>query len=251
LAGQFGGLASLAGINLGGDPSSDKAAMAMELLKTWDFLDNFIRDNELEVAVFASRRWDRATDRLVIDPHLYNTATNQWVRDFDPHKGETANPSSWELYEEMRERISVRQNANTGFITLSVEFYSPTVAKRWADKLVAAVNLHIRTRDRDQARENIDYLRQQIDQTSLAEMKNVFYQLIEEQTKTLMLSEVSEEYVLSILSPARVPEKKSRPNRALICISGSVVGFVSGLLMALLLSSYGARSERSKNVRMS
>lgn len=247
LAGQFGGLASLAGINLGSDSGSDKTVMAMELVETWDFLDNFVRDNELEVAVFAATRWDRANDRLAIDPDLYDSAAEQWVRDFDPSKGETASPSSWELYEEMRDRISVSQNADTGLITLSVEFYSPILAKKWVDKLVAAINLHIRTRDRDQARESIDYLRRQIDQTSLAEMKVVFYQLIEEQTKTLMLSEVTEEYVFSILSPARVPEEKSWPNRALICIGGTLLGFILAVLIVLLRSAFGDRPRQSDN----
>ena len=247
LAGQFGGLASLAGINLGSDSGSDKTVMAMELAKTWDFLDNFIRDNELEVAVFAATRWDRTKNQLVIDPDLYDIATSQWVRDFDPRKGETANPSSWELYAEMRDRISVSQDANTGLINLSVEFYSPILAKDWVDTLVAAINLHIRTRDRDQASQSIEYLRHQIDQTSLAEMKNVFYKLIEEQTKNLMLTEVSEEYVFSILSPARVPEKKSWPNRALICIGGTLLGFILAVLIVLLRSALGDRPRQSDN----
>ncbi len=112
--------------------------MAMEMVKTWDFLDTFIRENNIEVAVFAATGWDRVTDKPVIDNDLYDSAANEWVRDFDPSKGESANPSSWELYEVMRDRVSVSQNANTGLITLSVEFYSPIIAKEWVEKLVAA-----------------------------------------------------------------------------------------------------------------
>jgi LPS O-antigen subunit length determinant protein (WzzB/FepE family) len=218
--------------------------MAMELVKAWDFLDNFIRDNNLEIAVFAATGWDRATDQLVIDPDLYDSDANEWVRDFNPSKGETANPSSWELYEEMRDRIFISQNANTGLISLSIEFYSPAVAKEWVDKLVEAINSHIRVRDRDQASDSIEYLKRQIDQTSLAEMKNVFYQLIEEQTKNLMLTEVSEEYVFSILSPARVPEKRSWPNRVLVCIGGSMLGFILAILTVLLRNGFSGRSRR-------
>lgn len=245
LAGQFGGLASLAGINLGGDSGSDKTVMAMELVKSWDFLDNFIRDNEIEVPLFAATSWDRAKNELIIDPDLYDSSTNEWVRDFDPEKGETANPSSWELYEEMRERVSVNQNANTGLISLSVEFYSPFVAKEWVDKLIAATNSHIRTRDRNQASESIKYLTEQIDKTNLAEMKNVFYQLIEEQTKNLMLTEVTDEYVFSILSPARVPEEESWPNRALICIGGTLLGFILSVFIVLLRSAFSKRVRQS------
>jgi uncharacterized protein involved in exopolysaccharide biosynthesis len=247
LAGQFGGLASLAGVSLGGDSGTDKTTMAMELVKTWDFLDNFIRNNELEVAVFAATGWDRQTDQLVIDPDLYDSAAKKWVRDFDPGKGETADPSSWELYEEFRDRIAVTKDANTGLVTLSVEYYSPIMAKQWVDKLVSALNQHIRVRDRNQASESIDYLLRQIDQTSLAEMKNVFYQLVEEQTKNLMLTEVTEEYVFSVLSPARIPEEESSPNRALICISGTILGFILAIFVVLLRSAIGGKTRQTED----
>jgi LPS O-antigen subunit length determinant protein (WzzB/FepE family) len=126
---------------------------------------------------------------------------------------------------------------STSLINLSVEYYSPIIAKEWVDKLVAAINSHLRVRDRDEASKSIQFLERQISQTSLAEMKNVFYQLVEEQTKNLMLTEISDEYVLKTLSPARIPEEKSRPNRALICIGGTLLGFVFALLLVFLRSA--------------
>lgn len=240
LASQFGGLASLAGINVGSDAGIDKSVMAMELVESWDFLHNFITDNSLEVEVFAAKGWNRATDQLVIDVDLYDVSTGKWVRDIDLDEGETAHPSSWELYEELRDRITVNQDPSTGLVTISVEYYSPVIAKEWVDMLVQAINSHLRVRDRDEASKSIEYLKQQIDQTSLAEMRNVFYQLVEEQTKNLMLTEVSDEYVFSTLSPARVPEEKSWPNRALICIGGTVLGFILAILIVLLRNGFGS-----------
>ena len=229
---------------MGGDAGIDKSVMAMELVGSWDFLHNFITENSLEIEVFAARGWNRATDQLIIDADLYDVSTGKWVRDFDPDKGETAHPSSWELYEELRERISVNQNASTGLITISVEYYSPSIAKDWAEMLVEAVNSHLRVRDRDEASKSIEYLKKQIDQTSLAEMKIVFYQLVEEQTKNLMLTEVSDEYVFSTLSPARIPEQKSWLNRALICIGGTVLGFILALFIAFLRNAFSSESRQ-------
>ena len=226
LASQFGGLASIAGISLGGDAAVEKSVIALELVKNWGFLDSFIQEHNLQVEIFAAKGWDRARDEIIIDSDLYDKSTGKWVRDFDPKEGETPEPGSWELYTELKDRITVSQDISSGLITLSVEYYSPTIAKEWVDKLVAALNLHLRLRDREEASKSIEFLQKQIDQTSLAEMKNVFYQLVEEQTKNLMLTEVNDEYVLSTLSPARIPEEKSWPNRALICISGTLFGFV-------------------------
>ncbi len=61
-------------------------------------------------------------------------------------------------------------------------------------------------------------------------MQSVFYQLIEEQTKTLMLAEVSDEYVFKTLSPARVEEQKSKPKRIVV-----VLGFILGGFLSLLV----------------
>jgi len=234
LAGQFGGLASLAGINLGGGGGEDKSVIAMEIIKTWGFLEEFIKDNGIEVEVFAAEGWNRMSDKLVIDADLYDVTNQKWVRDFNPDKGQKSEPSSWELYEKIKDRISVSQDKTTGLINLSVEYYSPVIAKQWADKIIQAINHHIREADREEATKSIAYLKEQINKTTIADMQSVFYQLIEEQTKTLMLAEVSEEYVFKTLSPAKVAEEKAKPKRALIAVLGFMLGGMFSVLIVLI-----------------
>lgn len=65
LAGQFGGLASMAGINLGGS-GGDKTALALEILKSRSFIENYIAKHELLVPLMAAEKWDMATDTLII-----------------------------------------------------------------------------------------------------------------------------------------------------------------------------------------
>jgi uncharacterized protein involved in exopolysaccharide biosynthesis len=244
LASQLGGIASMAGISIDSEPGANKSMLAMELLKSWEFLDTFIVENSLEVPLFAATDWDRATNKLILDKKLYDDDERKWVRSFNPAKGETAEPSSWELFVELRDRISVSQDPNTGVISISVEYYSPILAKEWVELLVAAVNERIRVRDRERARKSIEYLRQQVEQTSLAEMRMVFYKLIEEQTKNLMLTEVTDEYVLSTLASAKEPEEHSKPKRALICIAGTFVGIFLALVFAFFRNAFKATLAR-------
>ncbi|TOP21050.1 LPS O-antigen length regulator, partial [Vibrio parahaemolyticus] len=70
--------------------------------------------------------------------------------------------------------------------------------------------------------------------TSVAEMQSTFYKLIEEQTKSLMLAEVQEEFVFKVVDPAVVPEVKVKPSRALICIGGTLFGFIIGLSVVFI-----------------
>lgn len=64
-------------------------------------------------------------------------------------------------------------------------------------------------------------------------MQSTFYKLIEEQTKSLMLAEVQDEFVFKVVDPAVVPEVKDSPKRALICIVFSFVGLLLGVLFVL------------------
>ena len=234
LAGQFGGLASLAGINLGGGGAEDKTVVAMEIIKTWGFLESFIIDNNIQMEVFAAEGWNRSSNQLVIDSEIYNVENKTWVREFNASRGQKAEPSSWEMYEKIKDRISVSQDKTSGLINLSVEYFSPTIAKEWTDKLVKAINAHIQKQDRDEATKSIAYLSEKIKETNVADMQSVFYQLIEEQTKTLMLAEVSEEYVFKTLSPAKVAEEKAKPKRALIAILGFMLGGMLSVIVVLI-----------------
>ncbi|MDQ7050415.1 MAG: hypothetical protein Q9M92_13140 [Enterobacterales bacterium] len=94
------------------------------------------------------------------------------MRAFDPAKGQEVIPSGWELYEKFKDRVSVSQDKKTGLISLSVEYYSPQIAKQWADQLVKAINAHIQKQDREEATKSIIYLKQKIKETKIADMQS-------------------------------------------------------------------------------
>ena len=93
---------------------------------------------------------------------------------------------------------------------------------------------HVQKQDREEAARSINHLKVKIEETNIADMQSVFYQLIEEQTKTLMLAEVSDEYVFKTISPAKVSEEKSQPKRALIVILGIMLGGMLAVIIVLI-----------------
>lgn len=229
LAGQFGGLASMAGISLGGGQGEDKTIIAIELLKTWGFLESFVNENQIQEEVIATKGWDRKENKLIYDLSIYNPKTKTWASpEFEL--------SSWEVYKKLNELIYINQDKSTGLVTISVEHYSPYLAKEWLDKLVLAINTHLKKRDIENANKMISYLNKKVAETNITEMQSIFYQLIEEQTKTLMLAEVSDEYVFKTISVAKVPEEKSGPKRALMVIVGVLLGFLFSVLIVFFKS---------------
>ncbi len=231
LAGQFGGLASLAGISLGGE-KADKTAIAVEVAKSRLFVSQFVRRHQLEVPLIAAKKADKLTGELVIDSSIYDEKSGQWVR--EPKPGRKPEPSDQELVEEFNKLASFTLDKKSGLATVAVEYYSPQMAKQWVDWLVADLNQTMKERDLVEAERNISYLKEQLAKTSVADMQTVFYKLIEEQTKTQMLAEVNQEYVFKTLDPAVVPEEKAKPKRALIVVLGSVLGAMAGVMLVLV-----------------
>jgi uncharacterized protein involved in exopolysaccharide biosynthesis len=82
---------------------------------------------------------------------------------------------------------------------------------------------------------NITFLEDQIKKTSIAEMREVFYTLIEEQIKKKMVAEASPNYAFSAIAPSMVPQQKSTPRRAFICIVGTLFGGLFSVLLALVM----------------
>lgn len=244
LAGQFGGLASLAGINLGAGESSD-AVIAMEILKSWGFVEQFIKKHDLAVPLFAAKKWDQSSNKLVIDEALYAPELNKWTR--EAPKGKSPEPTSWELYKVFKERLAINQDKETGLVSISVTHYSPVIAKQWTDWLVQDINYYMKERALQEANESIKYLEEQINQTSVAEIRTVFSELIQEQHKTKMLAQVSDEYVFKTVSVAKVPEEKDKPKRKLMVIIGIFLGGLLSMIMVLTLGLFRKSKDRTRS----
>jgi len=231
LASQFGGLASLAGVSLGSG-STDKTGLAMAVLKSRQFLTSFVNRHDLKIPLFAGKEWDIHTGKLILDNTVYDTKQKKWTREVKP--GRLSEPSDWEVYKLFQELVLLDTDKKTGMITLSVEFLSPMLAKQWVDWLVLDLNKEMREKDSREVDRNINYLKANLEETNLADMRTVFYQLIEDQLKTKMLSQVREEYTFKTIDPAVIPEDKSKPKRALICVLGTLLGGVFSILLVLV-----------------
>ena len=193
--------------------------------------------HEILVPLMAAEGWDAASGELVIDPDDYDVSAKKWIRDVAPPR--TAIPSMQEAYKQFTNILSISQNKKTGFVTVGVEHYSPAVAKQWVDWLVDDLNVSVMRQDVAEAEQAIEYLNTQIQKTSLAELQNVFFRLIESQTKTVMLANVSDEYLLKTIDPAVAPERKIKPRRSVIVIIGTMLG---GIFAIMLVGLFRGRS---------
>lgn len=231
LAGQFGGLASLAGVNLGGG-SSNKAQLAIEVLKSRQFTSDFIQKHSILADLMAAKTWDMQTNTVIYDSEIFDAENNKWVREVKaPFKPE---PSMQEAFKVFSKIISASTDKESGMVTVSVEHVSPSVAQQWVSWLIQDINQTMKERDVQEAIKSTDFLTQQLEQTKIADIRAVLYKLVEEQTKTIMFAKVRDEYVFKTIDAALVPEEKFKPKRALICVLGVLLGGMLSVMIVLI-----------------
>lgn len=231
LASQFGGVASLAGINLGAS-GTDRSTVTLETLRGQGFLVDFARRRGLVVPLFAARGVDPASGEILINGRVYDAATQQWHRSmlFNTRP----EPTDSEVFRKMSRFFKVAQDRKTGIVTLTVDSRSPRYAFDWATMLVADLNDFLRQRDSEEAKITLRYLDKQIAETQVQDMRQIFYKLVEEQTKTLMLAQVRKEYALKVIDPALVPDRPVWPGKVATVAIGALGGLSLGLLLAML-----------------
>lgn len=244
MAGQLGGLAALAGVNLGGSESS-QTELAVQVMKSRQFIEVFIKKHNLLVPLIAAKGWDLANNKLILDDEVYNSGTSVWLRKPDGLRG--AKPTAQEAFEVFRKEVlNISQDKDSGLYTVSVKHYSPYVAQQWVNWLIDDINKVMRERTIKETSQNLTYLNAQLQKTAVADMQSTFYKLIEEQTKSLMLAEVQEEFIFKVVDPAVVPELKDGPKRALICMLGILLGGMLGV--AVVLVRFAFRKEDTENL---
>ena len=230
MGGQLGNLASLAGVNVGSEGSS-KTIIAKEILQSRAFLTDFIHRRNLAVPLAATEGWNAKKQEWRINTEVYNPQEDSWKTN---EEGQSAEPTEWQLYKALSGKLSVSQDEETGILTLSVSSQSPQAAQQWAEWLLADINEHMREKDVREARNRIDYLRQKLQETSITGMQQVFYQLIESETRTVMLANANDEYVFETIDPAVAPESPSEPKRRLIAIVATLTGGILGVLIVFV-----------------
>jgi uncharacterized protein involved in exopolysaccharide biosynthesis len=231
LAGQFGGLASFAGVNLGINSRVDKTKMALAVLKSRQFVGNFIEKHGILPELMAVKSWDKKTNSLIYNEDLFNPATNEWLN--DPASPDALKPSKQKAYKVFTNIFNTEVSSDTGMVILSVEHVSPYIAQQWVNWLVADINEAMKERDVIEANESTQFLTAQLEQTKVADIRSVLYKLVEEQAKTIMFANVRDEYVFKTIDPAVVPELKFKPKRALICVLGVILGGMVSVFFVL------------------
>ena len=233
MSSSLGGLSSIAGIAGISIPGTGdaKKTEAIAILNSHQFLEEFINSHNLVVPIMASKGWDKESNKLIFNEKLYDAQKNQWlVKD-----GKDLKPSIQETVKKFRLMVSSSVDKKNGYLLIFADTYSPYISKQWVELLIVDINKYIMEADVERAEKSLEYLNSQINQTAIPELKQVVAQLIKKEQQTIMLSQSSPEYIFKVIDRPIVPELKLSPKRAIICIVGTITGFLIAVALALAL----------------
>jgi len=229
LPSNLGNIASFAGINM---PSQgeNKSALVIETIKSREFFQHLISFEEVLPSIMIVESFDSTTGDLIFDETIYDSKNNKWIENstFLQNK-----PTYLEAHKTYLELLNLNLDDKTGFLTISVEHLSPFFAKDFLELIINEVNALIRQRDLEESSEALLYLQTELTRTNLKELKDSINKLAQAQLERQMLAKVKKEYIIKSIDPPFVPELKSGPQRALICIFGTILGAMLGIFIVL------------------
>ena len=237
--GGLSGLAGMAGFSLPGTNDAKKQE-AIAILNSYQFTKNFITKHDLTVLVMASKGWDNKSNQMIINDKLYDIENKIWLK----KEGKSLEPSIQETVRAFKEIVESSIDKRTGYVSIHADTYSPSVSKDIVKWLIDDINKYIMKVDVQRAENSLNYLNSQINETAIPELKEVIAQLIKTEQQTIMLSQSSPDYVFKVIDAPIAPELKLEPKRAIICIVGTITGFIITLLIVLVLIF---RQETQKN----
>jgi len=211
----IGGLAALAGVNLGMLGGSNREE-ALAVLRSRAVLDGFVTRKQLLPTLF-SGEWDAEAKR--------------WKHD-DP----ADHPTLSDAYKLFERRIwGIDDDKRTGIITLSIMFKDREVAAAWANELVAEVNTKLRARAVEEAQRGLKYLNDELEKTGSMELRQMIFGLVENQMNRIMIANVRDEYAFKIIDPAIAPDPDDyvRPRGPIEGIGGLLFGLFIGVAIGL------------------
>jgi hypothetical protein len=218
---KLSGLASVAGLSfsLGGSGAGVKGEQALTRLKTRSFLINHIREKNLKPILFANQ---------------WSQSGGIWINE---------EPSDHEAFELLLDMITISTDPKdkAGLVIFSLEWEDPASPNKIADmtnNLVSSMNFNAKQRAIVEAKNSISFLEKELEQTSILKSQTILYSMIEQQMQKIMLANIRDEFVFTVIDLAVIPNKPE-PSLALIILSLAVIfGLFFSSFAAVIINSF-------------
>jgi uncharacterized protein involved in exopolysaccharide biosynthesis len=214
VVGSLGGLASLAGVSIGGGDTAAEESLAV--LQSRGFTEAFISEKNLMPEFFAGK-WDAGAGRWKVGEKKIPTLHTAF-RFFDGG---------------VRKVI---EDKKTKLIKVQIDWKDRHEAADWSNELVRRLNSEMRRRAIAKADASLAFLEKELAVTTEIGERETLFRLIESQIRQKMLATVTQEYAFRVVDTATAPDEDEsvRPKKRYMMAAGLLVGVMVGTLSVLM-----------------
>jgi uncharacterized protein involved in exopolysaccharide biosynthesis len=223
LGGSLGGLAAFAGVSLG---KGQNWTEAIAILRSRHLVEQLVTTRDLKPELFAQRRGWSPRDLF---------ARRAGGAGGSPTMGDAVKLFKTSI-------LQVKDDAKTGLVTVSVQWYDRNAAAEWANALVELADAELRATAIKTADAALTTLRQEFARTQEVEMRLAISRLMEAQLKAKLAATIRPDFAFRIIDvavPADV-DKRVQPTRTVMVLAGTLFGVLAGLMLVAI------RAERAR-----
>lgn len=282
--GQLGSLASLAGVNLGammGDGAGIQPELYPNVVNSYPFLKELIHTplnyegEPTPISFYEKELADsvpgfgatvlKYTLKLPWTLKEFLVGKNDWqlTQIGDHQELVFLNKEEQELFEDFRERLSVRVEKKTGLVTIETEMEEPLISAQIANRAISLLQDYIIHYKTSQVNENLKFIEIQYRekkaefekaQKALFEFRDTYrnlvtermdsryqelqdaynlsmsvYQSLAQQLEQAKIAVKKETPVFSVIEPIKVPIEKEKPKRLRVLVVSALIGVFVGV----------------------
>jgi len=213
---RLGGLASLVGVGLG---SGGESQTNIAVLDSRALAAEFISSRELVPALFP-RQWDEVK-------HEWRTTDGKPPPDLQDAVARFK-----------KENLRIIEDKKSGLIVVAVVWPQARQGAELANAIVEFANAKLRKKALLDAQRNVDFLRKELTETTVASLQQSLAQLLESEMQKLLIARGNDEYAFKVVDAAVVAKRSTRSSLAVILVVSAFIGGVVGALMLILRAAW-------------
>ncbi len=237
LSGKLGGLsnlASLAGINIGGDAATQAFLLYQKGIYSRDVADLLARDPEIMHAVFYkqwdpdAKQWIRPNPTLRAIVVFVQDLIGIPTRDWQPPDGAL-------LQDYITDNVSVDVEPDKPVVTVTYNDRDPAFAVKFLHALDRTVDDKLRDIALVRSHQYIGYLSDQLTKVTNADVRDALMSTLVDQENTMMMASVTAPYSAQPFGPPSASRKPMVPKPPLVLAAALIIGGFAGSVAVLWL----------------
>ena len=130
-------------------------------------------------------------------------------------------------HEQFNKQISFDQDIRNGLFYASLRTNNRDESAKLLREMIGVLDNHLREKEISVSSKSIDYLKNELVQTTNMALKNSLVAVLNNQMENKALAEISDDYIFEYIDSPRPPLKKSFPVRWVFLMLGFFISFVA------------------------